>query len=59
MHLTHMQDQMAHTIAKCAISGKQLPTTYIAAALDLGIDVDAIQSRPHQHIIVNEEFTHG
>lgn len=58
MNLQDERDRLASNIAYCGLEGKQLAVCEIAAALNLGLDVEAIQSDPHSHLIF-EEDTHG
>jgi len=59
MHPESIRAQLAHRIASDAIAGIPMPLTTLANALDLGLDVDAIERRPHDHIIPTEELTNG
>ena len=59
MHLEDMRDKLAHRIAGYALEGIALPLSTHAYALDLGLDVQAIEARPHDHIIPMEELSHG
>ena len=54
-----VRDKLADRIARRAISGEMLPLTDHAYALELGMDVSAIEARPHAHIIPTEELPHG
>jgi len=48
------RDRVANCIARRAKDGRPLTLAMTAYALDLGLDVESIQSNPDKHIIEDE-----
>jgi len=59
MNLSHYRDQVASRLAQAAIEGYPVGADTYAAALDLGLDVAAIQDNPSAHLLSIEVSHHG
>ena len=53
MHLETIRDRVADLVAQAAIDGAMLSLCTHAYALDLGLDVQAIENNPRAHLLEN------
>lgn len=49
------RERVAEMIAEAAIEGQALSLCTFAYALDLGLDVEAIENNPHEHLRYRED----
>lgn len=59
MNTADLRDLVASDIATAARDGVLLDTSTIHQALDLGLDVEAIENNPAAHILPIEVIYHG